>query len=74
MRFTKQNARTWMIRAIQTEPEIYVDRHGVARLTLLAEDCADAFDVKDAGGPLDDEVHWIWDAPCEAADFTNTSE
>lgn len=34
--------------------------------TELAEACADAFDVADEGGPLDDETHWIWDLALEA--------
>lgn len=37
-------------------------------LTSLAEAAADAFDVADEGGPLDDPDHWIWDAAIEAAD------
>lgn len=45
-----------------------VNECGDVRLTRLAENCADAFDANDIDGPLDDEAHWIWDAPCIAAE------
>ena len=38
---------------------------GELNFTALAEGCAQAFDVNDRGGPLDDETHWIWELPLE---------
>lgn len=56
--FNQRNVRTWM-RAYAAD---YRDpATGEVNATALAESCADAFGVKDVGGPLDDETHWIWD-------------
>jgi hypothetical protein len=49
--------RRWM----QREAADYQDNP-----TALAEAAAEAFDVKDEGGPLDDETHWIWDEAIDA--------
>ena len=34
--------------------------------TGLAEACAEAFGVNGVGGPLDNELHWIWEVAVEA--------
>lgn len=61
--FTQSAARAWM-RAYAKD---YTDpKTGEINSTELAEACADVFDVKDEGGPLDDETHWIWDEAAKA--------
>jgi hypothetical protein len=56
--FNQRQARTWM----RDNAEDYRDpKTGEINSTALAEACAETFDVKDEGGPLDDETHWIWD-------------
>ncbi len=69
--FTKRAAVKWMVAAIAEDGGTFVE-YGEAQLTKLAEACADAFGANDIGGPLDDETHWIWDAPIEAAKITGT--
>lgn len=70
--FTKSAAVKWMVFAIGDGSEGEFVDCGEAQLTKLAEACADAFEANDLDGPLDDETHWIWDAPIEAARITGT--
>lgn len=64
--FTLTNVRMWMRQALRGRPEDYRDGDEIDR-TRLAEECADAFEMADEGGPLDDEHHWIWNAAHEVA-------
>lgn len=63
--FSKIAARRWM--------GAHVDEHrdprtGELNLTSVVEACAAAFGVNGVGGPLDDETHWIWEAPLALTD------
>jgi hypothetical protein len=56
--FRQAKARSYML--------IVMDQHrdpktNEINATSLAEDTASHFSVDYAGGPLDDETHWIWD-------------
>lgn len=60
--FTREAAAAWMRRSL--------DEHRDGRTlevdcTGLAEACAEAFDMADEGGPLDDPDHWIWEVAVE---------
>ncbi len=63
--FTEASARAWM--NAQLASGGFIDACGEVEVTQLAEACAEAFDVADEGGPLDDPDHWIWDAAANAA-------
>jgi hypothetical protein len=54
---SRRAVRSWMRRHLEEHREC---RTGDVNLTALCEAAADAFDVKDEGGPLDDGNHWIW--------------
>lgn len=60
--FTRETAATWMLanHVAHRDP-----RTNEVNLTSLAEACAEAFDVADEGGPLDDPDHWIWEVAVE---------
>lgn len=60
--FTRDAALAWM------RAEADVTDAGELSATKLAESCADHFDVKDEGGPLDDDGHWIWEVALEVVD------
>lgn len=60
--FTRETAATWMLEnhvAHRDPRTLEVDCTG------LAEACAEAFDMADEGGPLDDPDHWIWEVAVE---------
>lgn len=57
----KREARKWM----RLHVSEYVEAGGEVNCTRLAEECAAAFDANDEGGPLDDELHWIWELAFE---------
>lgn len=60
--FTEEEARRWMIANLEDHRD---GRTGEVDCTGLAEACAEAYDVADEGGPLDDPDHWIWDVAVE---------
>lgn len=60
--FNKENVRAWMWSNREDSRDSATD---CIDMTHLAESAADHFDMKDEGGPLDDETHWIWDLAAE---------
>lgn len=71
--FSRTNALAWMRleveRARHGENTYDVaDASGDLSPTLLAESCAQHFDVKDEDGPLDDESHWIWEVAVDVVE------
>lgn len=62
--FTREAAEKWMLEnhVAHRDP-----RTLEVNLTSLAEECAEAFDVADEGGLLDDPDHWIWEVAVEVA-------
>lgn len=62
---TINQARSWMRRNVTD----HIDECGEVNCTLLAENCCDAFDCKDEGGPLDDETHFVWEVAAETKDW-----
>jgi hypothetical protein len=68
--FTRACVAHWMRR----NASAYVDpTTGKVNATALAENAAEAFEQKTSGGPLDDEMHWIWDLAAGIAIETETS-
>lgn len=60
--FNRNAVRSWM----RVNRRDFEDpRTGEINATALAEAAAEAFNQKDAGGPLDDSDHWIWEVAIE---------
>lgn len=62
--FTEANVLRWMRRCAHLHEDTAT---GEVNITALAEAAAEAFEQNDAGGPLDDESHWIWEAAARFA-------
>lgn len=62
--FNRASATAWMLleHVAHRDPRTLEVNH-----TSLAEACAEAFDVADEGGPLDDPDHWIWEVAVEVS-------
>lgn len=61
---TRKTATRWM----KANVADYVDDCGEVNCTLLAESCCQYFDENHVGGPLDDEIHWVWDCAVDVAE------
>lgn len=63
--FDRAHVGEWMRRRVRDFAD---GQTGEVQLGALAEAAADAFDLADEGGPLDETDHWIWDVARETAD------
>lgn len=64
--FNGTNVRRWMRRELETDGMFYGPPDQI-NATLLAENAAEYFGVKDKRGPLDDPNHWIWEIALDEA-------
>lgn len=62
--FTRTAVEAWMLLALDEHRDALT---GEVNHTSLAEAAADAFDVADEGGPLDDPDHWVWEVAVEVS-------
>jgi len=58
----REEVKSFMLKALDTDVESYIDSGGDFNLTTLAENAAFNFDNE---AWLDDETHWVWDVAFE---------